>query len=278
MNLSKLASLVLLGLLAFSSTVIVDTGDVAVVYRFGAVDRTLAAGLGLRAPWPIEQHEIVDVSEVRRAEPGPVRMLTGDTNLVDVDLVIQYRVSDPVTFQLGMADVEETLAGVVFAVTKDRVATMGVDVLLTTGRTELQQGAARSANVLLNRLNTGLRVDAVEVREITPPPDVLDAFKDVSSARGDRETLALAAEAYASKRLPQVRGAAAEEMEAAKAFAADRAAHAAGDVSRFQELLQAKRAAPRAIQAQLWLETARTVGQQVDVLPLSEGTEVRVAP
>ena len=113
---------------------------------------------------------------------------------------------------------------------------------------------------------------------ITPPPDVLDAFKDVSSARGDRETLALAAEAYASKRLPQVRGAAAEEMEAAKAFAADCAAHAVGDVSRFQELLQAKRAAPRAIQAQLWLETARTVGQQVDVLPLSEGTEVRVAP
>ena len=58
--------------------------------------------------WPIEQHEIVDVSEVRRAEPGPVCMLTGDTNLVDVDLIIQYRVSDPVAFQLGMADVQET--------------------------------------------------------------------------------------------------------------------------------------------------------------------------
>ena len=278
MNLSKLASLVLLGLLAFSSTVIVDTGDVAVVYRFGAVDRTLAAGLGLRAPWPIEQHEIVDVSEVRRAEPGPVRMLTGDTNLVDVDLIIQYRVSDPVAFQLGMADVQETLTGVVFAVTKDRVATMGVDVLLTTGRTELQQGAAASANILLERLSTGLKVDAVEVREITPPPDVLDAFKDVSSARGDRETLALAAEAYASKRLPQVRGSAAEEVEAAKAFAADRAAQAAGDVSRFEALLEARRDAPKAVQAQLWLETARAVGEHVEVMPLAEGTEVRVAP
>ena len=112
-------------------------------------------------------------------------MLTGDTNLVDVDLIIQYRVADPVAFQLGMAAAEETLSGVVFAVTKDRVATMGVDVLLTTGRTELQQGAAASANALLDRLQTGLHVDAVEVREITPPPDVLDAFKDVSSARGD---------------------------------------------------------------------------------------------
>ena len=155
---------------------------------------------------------------------------------------------------------------------------MGVDVLLTTGRTELQQGAAQSANDLLTRLDTGLRVDAVEVREITPPPDVLDAFKDVSSARGDRETLALAAEAYASKRLPQVRGSAAEEMESAKAFAADRAARAAGDVSRFQEFLEAKRAAPRAVRAQLWLETARAVGERVEVMPLRDGTEVRVSP
>ena len=278
MNLSKLASLVLLGLLVFSSTVIVDTGEVAVVYRFGAVDRTMEAGLGLRAPWPIEQHETVDVSEVRRAEPGPVRMLTGDTNLVDVDLIIQYRVSDPVVFQLGMAEVEETLAGVVFAVTKDWVATMGVDVLLTTGRTELQQGAAASANILLERLNAGLRVDAVEVREITPPPDVLDAFKDVSSARGDRETLALAAEAYTSKRLPQVRGSAVEQIEAAKAFAADRTAQAAGDVSRFNELLEARREAPKAVQVQLWLETARAVGERVEVMPVADGTEVRVAP
>ncbi len=278
MSLSKIASLVLLGLVAVSSLVVVDTGDVAVVYRFGAVDRTLGAGLGLRAPWPIEQHEVVDVSEVRRSEPGPRRMLTGDTNLVDVDLIIQYRVADPVAFQLGMADAEETLAGVVFAVTKDRVATMGVDVLLTTGRTELQQGAAQSANELLERLSTGLRVDAVEVREITPPPDVLDAFKDVSSARGDRETLALAAEAYASKRLPQVRGSAAEEMESAKTFAADRAAQTSGDVSRFQEFLEAKRAAPRAVRAQLWLETARAVGDRVEVMPLRDGTEVRVSP
>ncbi len=278
MSLGKSASLILLGLLTLSSVVIVDTGDVAVVYRFGAVDRTLDAGLGLRAPWPIERHEIVDVSEVRRAEPGPRRMLTGDTNLVDVDLIIQYRVADPVAFQLGMAAAEETLTGVVFAVTKDRVATMGVDVLLTTGRTELQQGAASSANALLDRLQTGLHVDAVEVREITPPPDVLDAFKDVSSARGDRETLALAAEAYTSKRLPQVRGVAAEEIETAKTFAADRAAQAAGDISRFEELLEAKRAAPRAIRAQLWLDTARAVGERVEVMPVSEGTEVRVEP
>lgn len=266
----------LLGVIA-GSLVVVDTGDVAVVYRFGAIDRTLGAGLSFRAPWPIERHEVVGVSEVRRVEPGPVRMLTGDTNLVDVDLVIQYRVADPVAYQLGIARAEETLTSIIFSVTKDAVATMGVDVLLTTGRAALQQDSARSANVLLSQLGTGMTVDAVEVREINPPPDVLDAFKDVSSARGDRETLALAAEAYASKRLPQVRGQAAQHLESAKSFSADRSAQAAGEVSKFENLLEAHRASPRAVKAQLWLETAQAVGETVEVLPLADGTEVRVA-
>ena len=262
--------------LLMSSVVLVDAGDVAVVYRLGEVHRSLTAGLGFRAPWPLESHEIVDVSGVRRAEPGPIRMLTGDTNLVDVDLVIQYNVSDPVAYQLGLKAAELTLLSVVSAITKDIVATMAVDILLTTGRTGLQQAAETRAQVLLDRYHTGLRVDAVEVREITPPPTVLDAFNDVSSARGDRETLALAAEAYASKRLPEVRGEAARQTEAAKAAAAERSAKTDGDVARFESLLVAKRASPASTRAQAWLETARRVGERVDVLPLRDQTEIRI--
>jgi len=257
-----------------SSLVIVDSGDVAVVYRFGAVDRTLNSGLGVHAPWPIEHHEIVDVSEVRRAEPGQIRMLTGDTNLVDIDLVIQYSVTDPIVYQLGLADAEPTLVGVVFSVTKDIIATMSVDTLLTTGRTQLQQDAEAAAQDVLDQYSTGLRVDAVEVRELRPPPAVLDAFKDVSSARGDKETFALAAEGYASKRLPEVRGMAAEQTEKAKAYSAERAAHTSGDVARFASLLQAKRSSPRSTRTQLWVETIQKVGKTADVHILRGETEI----
>ena len=263
-------------LLTASSAVFVDSGDVAVVYRFGVIDRTLTAGLGLRAPWPIESHEIVGVSEVRRVETGKVRMLTGDTNLIDVDLVIQYTISDPVAYQVGLTDPESTLTSVVFGVTKDVIATMGVDVLLTTGRAQLQQEAEVAAQALLDAHQTGLRVAAVEVRELTPPPAVLDAFKDVSSARGDRDTLALAAEAYVSKRLPEVRGVATEQVESSKAYAAERNARSAGDVSRFSQLLEAKRAEPQSTRAQLWTETVNRVGQKAEIHALRGETEVTI--
>ena len=257
-----------------SSLVIVDSGDVAVIYRFGAMDRTLNAGLGIHAPWPIEHHEIVDVSEVRRAEPGQIRMLTGDTNLVDIDLVIQYSVADPMAYQLGLADAEPALIGVVFSVTKDIIAAMTVDTLLTTGRAQLQQEAEDAAQSVLDQFSTGLRIDAVEVREIRPPPAVLDAFKDVSSARGDRETLALAAEGYASKHLPEVRGEAAELTESAKAYSAERVAHTSGDVTRFKSLLQAKQEAPRSTRTQLWTETIKRVGETAEVHVLRGETEI----
>jgi len=267
-------ALALLAGLVGSSTVVVGSGDVAVVYRFGAIDRTLAAGLGLRAPWPIESHEIVGVSEVRRVEAGKVRMLTGDTNLIDLDLVIQYTIRDPVAYQTGLTEPRDTLTGVVFSVTKDIIATMGVDVLLTTGRAALQQDAEAAAQAVLDQHRTGIQLVAVEVRAVTPPPAVLDAFKDVSSARGDRDTFALAAEAYVSQRLPEVRGASAERIESSRAYAAGRNARASGDVARFERLLEAKRLSGRSTMAQLWTESAARIGAKTELHVLRGETEI----
>jgi membrane protease subunit HflK len=266
----------LAALLLSSGVIFVDSGDVAVIYRFGAVDRVSSPGLGLRAPWPIESHETVGVSEVRRIESGEQRLLTGDTNLVDVDLIIQYTIADPVAYLLSVRDPEALLTSVVFSVTSDIVATMGVDVLLTTGRAQLQRNAEDAAQVVLDTHEVGVRLLAVEVREVTPPPAVLDAFKDVSSARGDRDTLALAAEAYVSKHIPEVRGVVAEMTESSRADGARRLARASGDVSRFQALVAVENASPRSTRMQLWTETVQRIGTKVKVHVLRQDTEVHI--
>jgi len=265
----------LVGILA-GGIVTVDSGETAVVYRFGAMQRVMGPGLNLRAPWPIETHEIVGVSEIRRAEPGRQRLLTGDTNLVDIDLVIQYSVSDPVQYVHSLADPQQTLSSVVLAATADVVSTMSVDTLLTTGRTELQRRVGLVAQDSLDAWGAGVRVAAIEVRELNPPPEVVDAFNDVSSARGDRETLALAAEAYASERIPEVRGKAGATQEQALAGAAVRSARAAGDVARFRALQAHAEGSGQAIRDLLWSQTAARVGQKVQMHVIKGATEVRI--
>jgi membrane protease subunit HflK len=272
-KLRLIIGLLLLGLAASVSIVAVDSGNVAVVYRLGAVDRAMGPGLNLRLPWPIESTQLVSVSEVRRVEPGRTRMLTGDTNLVDVDLVIQYTISDPVRYVLGLKEPEQTLSSIVLAVTVDVVSTVGVDELLTTGRTELQARVAQAAQAALDDWGAGIRVAAIEVRELSPPEVVVDAFNDVSSARGDRETLALAAEAYASERLPQIRGEAGALQEQARAASAKRGARAVGEVARFEALRVQPRQSTR---SHLWAQTAMRVGQTVQVHVIKGNTEVRI--
>lgn len=251
--LLPIVALLMLGLL--SGLTGVDTGEAAVIFRLGAVHRTEGAGLTVHLPWPIERVVRVPTAEVRRLEPGSVRLLTGDTNLVDLDLVLQYTIVDPAAFLVGAAEPEQVLSALALAEANDAVAALDVDTLLTTGRAELEVRVQQRVQAAAEALGMGVRIAAVDLRGLAPPPPVVDAFNDVSSARGDRETLALAAESHVSRVLPAARGEAAARIEAAHAHAATRRARAEGDLARFSVLRTAWAADPTATRLRLFGDT-----------------------
>ena len=255
---------------------VVDPGQAAVVFRLGAVHRQAGPGVHLRAPWPLEAHEAVLVGEVRRGQTRRLRMLTGDTNLVDLELVAQYTVQDPGALLLASQAPAELVVAAVASVATGAVAGMDVDTLLTIGRSQLQVDVRRDAQALLDGVGAGVRLDAIEVAHLSPPPAVVDAFNDVSSARGDRETLALAAEAYASDLLPQTRGEQARRVQAARAGAADRASRADADAARFRAVRAQARLAPAATRARLRREAWQ--GIEADVVHLSPGARLAWPP
>ncbi len=250
---------------ALACTRVVPSGEVAVIFRLGAVHRQRPPGLTFALPWPLERVERVNIGEVRRLSPGPVRLLTGDTNLVDLDLIVQVTVRDPAAWLTAAGDPDALARAATLSAAAEVVRAMGVDALLTTGRAELQQLARASAQAELDRAGVGLHIDAVEVRELSPPPAVVDAFNDVSSARGDRETLALGAEAAASERLPQARGEADARVQAARAAAAVRAARARAHLQRVDALLPAWQASPAAVEARLRSESLGRIGAAVQL-------------
>ncbi len=274
-----LPALLVLGALAWSATglMVVGPDEVAVVLRFGAVDRTAAAGLNFRAPWPIESDERIAFTASRQAEPGSRRLLTGDTNLVDLELAAQYVVGDPVAWVTGLADPDAAVAAETLAAATELVATLEVDVLLTTGRAALEQGIQQRAQARLDAVGAGVRLTSIEVRELAPPPAVVDAFNDVSSARGDRETLALSADAYASQVVPDARGQAARTVEEASAGSTVRTQAAQADIERFEVLSAAHADAPAITRLELQHQALETIGPRVEVVVARGGTEVELS-
>jgi len=275
-TVSWIAALILGSVCLFDALLVVDQGDVAMVYRFGAVQRVEGPGLRIHIPWPIESAEIIRQSEVRLIELDSRRMLTADTNLVDLKLAAQYTVSNPMKYALDLQEPDGMVAAQVMAVATRVVATMEVDRdnLLTAGRSKLQQAVLSQAQVALNELGAGVRLAAVEVQSLVPPPAVVDAFNDVSSARGDRDTLALAAEGYASKLIPDVRGATAQRVEGARAEASRLMARVSGDIDRFGALATAEADSSRANRTHLYIDLIQRIGPRLEVHVVAPGTEL----
>ena len=274
--LKKLLALIALGAVGSSSLTVVDQGEVAIVYRFGAINRTLGPGLGVHLPWPMESLQTIRVSEARRLALGSRRMLTRDTNLVELGLVVQHTVREPIAYATNLADPDAVIAAQVLSVATKVVSTMEVDEdeLLTTGRSQLQQRVRTQSQQALDAIQAGVQLEALEVAELAPPAPVVDAFNDVSSARGDRDTKALAAEAYTSKLLPDVRGNAARTKEEARADANGLLARTMGDTDRFSALLAVETNNANAIRTQLYAETIGRVGQKVNIIVADQDTEL----
>jgi modulator of FtsH protease HflK len=100
---------------------IVSEGERGVVLRFGAFQSVTEPGPNWHLPYPIERVERVDIGSVRSLQHRAL-MLTADENIIDVDVEVQYRVSDPEAFLFNVRDPERTVRQVMESAIRERVA------------------------------------------------------------------------------------------------------------------------------------------------------------
>ncbi len=251
-HLGKIALAGIVALYLLSGVYIVNPGEEAVVRRFGQIaQRRVGEGLHYRMPWPIERADVVNVSQIRREGIGlrppeheaalhpteEPQILTGDENIVSVKVIVQYRIKDPADYLLrvdydsnvlirnSVRDVLVTLAG-----------RSVVDDLLTTGRPELQQTLLASAQKALDDYQSGLQLVSVNLQEVYPPKEVADAFRNVSSAREEKEATINEAVGYANSVLPKARGDAQRINQEAQSYVAQVTNRAQGDAQRFGDI------------------------------------------
>lgn len=255
-----LAALALVLFYLLSGFYTVQPGEVGVVRRFGRVTNgDVQPGLHYRLPWPIERIDKVAVNSVRRAETPTSLALTGDANLINVRASVHYAVKDPTAFLLNVIDAATLVAQTGDAALRQVVANVPVDALLTQDKAAIQQRTAELLQTELDGYRAGLQVTAVQLLESSPPGEVADAFRDVASAREDRNTFINEALAYQNETLALARGDAATALQTAQAYQYQKLAQANSEATLFASQQGAYANAPAITRLRLYLEAVEKV-------------------
>src|SRR5580692_11339464 len=244
----------------------VDAQERAVILRFGKYVQTTGPGYNWHLPWPIEQKRIVNVSQ-QYSVTDDARMLTADTNLVEVKSAVQYTQPDPVKYLFRVKDVEETLVQVSESAMREAVGQASLDKALA-----FDPSITDRARVLLQRTldnyDMGIRIISVKLGDVIVPEPVQDAQRDAIKAGKDRQRYQQDAETYRNDVVPRARGQAAKNLLDAEAYRLQVLAIAQGETSRFDQVLSQYEHAPGVTRERMYLETKG--GSNMFYLPLEK--------
>ena len=234
-----------------TSVFLVAADQQAVVTRFGkVVEPRVLPGIHLALPWPIERVTKLKVQQLRRlvvggdlpdsvlgrAQPLASQFLTGDQNIINLRVAVQYTVGVPADYLYGAQDAEKAAGAAVEAELARRIAARTVDAILTTEKAAIQDEVRAAAQKRINDYRAGVLLSTVNIESVTPPPEASDAFRDVASARADSVRIVNEAQGYSNDLLPRARGEARQMIEAASAYKQRKVNEAGGDAARFTQI------------------------------------------
>jgi membrane protease subunit HflK len=209
-------------------------------------------------PWPIESAEKINTGATERREYRG-SMLTRDENIVNVDLVVQFRRTDPQTFLFKMRDPEEALIDVTASAIREVIGRNLLDFILTEGRAEVARDTQDLLQSTLDAYGAGITVYEVNLVNANFPGEVEGSVQDSIRAREDRARKILQAEEYANDILPKARGEAARRRQDAEAYRARVVADAEGEADRFSQILVEYQKAPAITRERLYIETLEEI-------------------
>ena len=262
-----------LALWLFTGVYMVGPDEVGVVRTFGEYTRVTQSGLNYHFPYPIEQVNTPAVTEVKRIEIGfrtlrngqyrtvekESLMLTGDENIVDAEMIVQYKIKDPEAYLFKIVEPELTVREAAEASLRTVVGRNKIDETLTTGKFQIQEGTKTQLQLILDKYESGIHVVAVQLQDVSPPKEVIGAFKDVASAKEDKNRMVNQAEGYRNDIIPKARGEAEAMIRDAEGFRESRIKRSEGDAVKFTTILKEYRKAKSITQKRLYLETMERV-------------------
>ncbi|MGF1605054.1 MAG: FtsH protease activity modulator HflK [Rhodothalassiaceae bacterium] len=282
-------ALVFVGLWLASGFYTVRPGYQGVVTTFGDYTSTAFEGLNYHLPWPIQSVEKVSVEQIyetkvegsgrSRRNADSTLMLTGDENIVDIAFTVFWKIAEPQKYLFNIeAPQEETVKVASESALRDVIGRTTLQNALTTGKGAIQAETEQLLQALLESYGAGISVEEVQLLEVDPPAQVIEAFRDVQAAEADRERIRNEAERYRNQVVPEARGQAQRMIQEAEAYKRQVVARAEGEAARFLSVFEEYRKAQDVTKKRLYLETMEEILTGMDKIILDDKAGQGVVP
>ncbi|MBU6338608.1 MAG: FtsH protease activity modulator HflK [Rickettsiales bacterium] len=264
----------------------VDSDENAVVLYFGKFYSVETPGLNYHIPFPFGQVIKKKVTTVNTEEFGFVSnskdnsrnleaeslMLTGDENIVDIEFQVQWQISDIKNFVFNIAEPNQAIRKTAESAMREIIARTPIVDALSDGKKNIESQTKDLLQQVLDQYGAGVRIVLVQLRRVDPPLKVIDAFRDVQTAKADKEKEINQAQAYANDIIPRARGMAAEMEQQAQAFSQEVVANAKGEAGRFVAIYNQYTKAKQVTKKRMYLETMEKIYRDMDKVFIDKNT------
>ena len=262
-----------------------------VVLRFGEWVNTTTPGLNWHLPYPIESVDTPGVERINSIDIGfrsvggttgrtgsrrdveeESLMLTGDQNIIDIDFTVLWKISDAGKFLFNIRDPEATVKITAESAMREIIGRTDIQPALTEARQDIEQKTQELLQGVLDGYEAGIEITQVQLQEVQPPAQVIDAFNDVQRSLQDRDRLRNEADAYRNDIIPRARGEAQRMIQEAEAYRERLLNEADGEAQRFLSVYEAYKQNPDVARRRMYLETMQNVLSDTDKVILDGQT------
>lgn len=250
----------------------VQPSEQGVVLRFGRYAETTDAGLHYHLPAPIEKVIKVNVTQERSINLGSAdnrdfrnnaftesHMLTGDENIVDINLTVVWKIKDAKNYLFSMRSPDETVSVAAQSVLREIVGQSEMQPIITGDRGKVEDETKDELQRVLDEFNAGIVIVRVKLQKADPPREVVDAFNEVQRAKADMERFKNEAEAYRNEVIPRAKGHAAQIAQDAEAYKSATVNKAEGEAKRFASVYEAYKNGKAVTIRKMYLDSIESV-------------------
>ena len=182
--------LIIVIIIALKTIKIVRQSEVYIIERLGKFHKIADAGLTIIVPFFDHVRSVVSLKQQTMDIP-PQGVITKDNVTITIDTVVFYKITDPAKAVYEIQNLKKGIEYLAITTIRDIVGKMDLDQTFSS-----RDAINDKLRVLLDEATDqwGCKIDRVEIKDITPPPDIRDAMEKQMNAERNKRALILQAE------------------------------------------------------------------------------------